>query len=345
MAKSVKNDTARKTVYYRRCVIEGEQKRTLQQLLTSALDSFPLPSNRYEPLNTSGTELRCIGETRVIKNALCGFLTTFERGASQPVVTDDVKASNLKLSSVKPPQPKAGSAPQEYVPGMVYFAVYKNHVALLSTNSMRNSAFELHLNWLLKSRSSLLDPTLAFALSDEAQQATKEKIRASHVKSVALGEPLMEEVNVSVESEEESTTRKGRAKKRKAVFQPAGRGFELIRSFFSNDKDFEQLGLNDIFDGNLEVWIEIRYPKRKRVKPEDSVKLMDKLGIALRDIEGDRVSLQLANGHRVSGKDLKISSPLEVDIDIASRIPKDEELFVKMVSWLRSQLDNGVVDL
>ena len=345
MAKSVKNDTARKTIYYRRCVIGGDQKRTLQQLLTSALDSFPLPGNRYEPLNTTGTEFRCIGGTRTIKSVLCGFLTTFERGASQPVVTDDSKASSLKLSSVKPPLPKAGLAPQEYVPGMVYFAVYKNHVALLSTNSMRNSAFELHLNWLLKSRSSLLDPTIAFALSDEAQQATKEKIRASHVKSVALGEPLMEEVHVSLETEEDSPTRKGRAKKAKSVFQPGGRGFDFIRSFFQNYNDFEQLGLDEVFDGNLEVWIEIRYPKRKRIKPEDSVKLMDKLGIALRDIEGDRVSLELANGHRVSGKDLKISSPLDVDIDIASRIPKEDELFEKMVSWLRSQIDNGAVDL
>ena len=118
---------------------------------------------------------------------------------------------------------------------------------------------------------------------------------------------------------------------------------DLIRNFFEDQSDFEKLGLEDVFDGNLEVWIEIRYPKRKRIRSEDSVKLMDALGIALRDIEGDQVSLELANGHKVSGNDLKISGTVDAQL-LNNKLPDEKQLLSAMIAWLTAQIENGVVD-
>lgn len=341
-------NTATKTINYRRCVIGATQTRTLQQLLESALAKHAKPADRFEPLNSQSTELRCIGSFQTIRGCLCGYMTSFERGATQPVISDDAKANALSLSAARPPTPKKGDAQKEYVPGVIYFVVKDNHVVFVSTHAMRGHALELHLNWLLKSRSSELPATAPFSLSDEAQKATREKIKKSHVTAIAFGQPLMSEVTLPVDQmvhgQEAQTKEKGTKKKKATTaFRPGGAAFDFIKSMFSDEAEFERLGFDEVFDGNLEVWVEIRYPKRKRSNPEDAVQLMDTLGVALRDVEGNQVSLQLQNGHRVSGNELKIAGSIEVELT-PEKIPYTDKILEQMVSWFSSQIMNGVID-
>lgn len=341
-----KSGSTAKSVSYRRCVVTPKPSQDLQQLLASALLAYSKPGDRYEPLNAQSTELRCIGTNYTHRGCLCGYMTSFERGAVQPVISDDPAAASLRLSALAPPQPKKGDAQQQYVPGVLYFVVHKNHVAVVQSHSMRITSFEAHLNWLLKSKTNQLAATDSFSLSDEAQKATKEKIKKSHVKSIALGLPLMSEVTVppiAGSKDDASQTQKKENKKSPSRFRPEGPMLNLIRNLFNNENDFEKLGLEEVFDGNLEVWIEIRYPKRQRSQPEDAMRLMDTLGIALRDIEGDQVSLQLANGHKVSGKELKISGSVEVSM-LTNKLPDEKELLDEMIAWLTAQINNGVVD-
>lgn len=340
------NKTTRKTVSYRRCEISPRSGQDLQQLISSALSKHPQLGDRYEPLNPQSSELRCIGMYYTDRNCLCGFMTSFERGAAQPVIDDDPAAASLRLGALAPPPAKKGVAQQQYVPGVLYFVVHKNHVAIVQSHSMRSGAFESHLNWLLKSRTSELPATSIFALSSEVQKATKKKIRQSHVKAIAIGQPLMAQVSVPVpatQSDEQSSTAGRSQPKTEAKFKPTGRMLGLLSNLFEDERDFEKLGLDGIFDGNLEVWVQIRYPKRKRIRPEDSVKLMDSLGIALRDIEGDHVSLELANGHKVSGNELKISGTVDVPV-LSNKLPDEKLLLTEMVAWLTAQIQNGVVD-
>lgn len=340
-----KSATIQKTVSYRRCVLTPKQGQSLQQLVAAALSSKPKPADRYEPLNPQSTEFRCIGSYTTVHNCLCGFLTSFERGASQPVIGDDANAAALRLGALAPPPAQKGGVQQQYVPGVVYFVIQQNHVAIVQSASLRASTLEGHLSWLLKERTSQLAATVGMALSDEAQKATKEKIRRSHVKSIALGQPLMAEVPQLPLGGADSAG-KGSTSAKKPMpkkFRPEGAMVDLLRSYFTSQSDFEKLGLDEVFDGNLEVWIEIRYPKRKRSKPEDAMRLMDTLGVALRDIEGDQVSLELADGKRVTGAELKISAPIGVPV-LANRLPDERKLWEEMAAWLQQQIANGVVD-
>ena len=329
-----------KAVAYRRALITPKQGQTLQQLLSGSLVNLTIASQRTEPLDSQSTEVRLIGHHKVVNNMLCGYLSTFERGKSQPVITDDPTAANLSLGAVPPPPSAKGGKKQEYIPGVIFFAVLDNHIALTQTTTMRGSALESHFAWLLKSKTSALPATTSLVLSDEAQKATKERIRQSHVKSIAFGQPLMSEFKTPKGTSVDQNNAVQEAEKKR--FKPSGPMFELLKQFF-DDKKFEALGLNEVFDGNLEVWIELRYPKSKRSKAEDTIQLMDNLGIGLRDIEGDQVTLQLANGHKVSGKDLKISGNISIASDAAGQ-PDKEQVWVELTSWLASQVKNGVVD-
>lgn len=290
--------------------------------------------------------MRLIASSSLINGCLCGYLTTFERGASQNVISDDFKADKLKLGSLPPPTPQRGQAPQQYIPGVVYFSILKNHVAFVSAQSIKSSYLEGHLNWLLKSRTSELGATVAFSLSDEAQKVTKEKIKKSHVKSIAFGQPLMHEVELSTvgdNSHSQIIESGKKSKKAQSAFKPQGVMLDLIKNLFDNETEFEKLGLNEVFDGNLEIWIEIRYPKRKRLHPQDAMKLMDTLGVALRDIEGDQVTLMLENGLKVTGKDLKITGSIEVEL-MTNNLPDEDKLYKEMIAWLQSQITNGIID-
>ena len=338
-------NTAVKAISYRRCVISPKPQETLQQMLASSLVKHAKPGDRWEPLNAASSELRVIGKTVIKGHCLCGYLSSFERGASQAVITDDATAATLALGSVAPPTPAKGAKQQQFIPGVLYFAVYENHLVTVQSSSIRTKALEAHLNWLLKSKTTTLPATSSFALSDEAQKATKTKIKKSHVKSIAFGQPLMSEVEepsaAAAASAQSTVALKG--KKPPSRFQPSGPILEYLRNHFNDGNGFEKLGLDGVFDGNLEVWIEIRYPKFKRDKSEDTVKLMDTLGMALRDIDEDQVALTLTNGHKVSGKELKISGTVETEM-LTNGLPDETDLFNEMTSWLKAQIVNGVVD-
>ncbi len=337
--------TVRKTVNYRRCIVSPKPGQSLQQLVGAAITTVPRPSDRYETINGASNEFRCIGVSKTLNGCLCGFLTTFQRGAAQPVIGDDPRAARLRLEALPPPKATKGGVQQQYVPGVVYFAIHENHVAVVQSAAIRDRALENHLAWLLRERSNHLADTSSFALSDEAQKATKAKIKRSHIKSIGLGQPLMS----SVVDHAPEVPANGKASKRniqkktQTRFRPQGPVVDFLRSYFTDDSQFEKLGLDDLFDGNLDVWIEIRYPKRSRVQPEDSMRLMDKLGVALRDIEGDQVDLELADGSRVKGSELKISALIDFPV-LAHNLPDEDPLWEEMSRWLLAQIANGVVD-
>lgn len=338
-----------RTISYRRCVTQPKQTQTLQQLVAAALSAKPKPADRLEPLNTQSSELRFIGHFTTVSNCLCGYLTAFERGATQPVIDDDPSAASLRLSMLAPPAAKKGGVQQQYVPGVVYFAIHNNHVAVIQSATMRTTSLESHLSWLLKERTNQLPATVAFALSDEAQKATREKIKRSHVKRISFGQPLMSEVEAPppsqdlTQSQASSTLPKSKQAKPPKKFRPGGPALDLLRGYFADDAAFENLGLDGVFDGNLELWIEIRYPKRKRTKPEDSAALMDTLGVSLRDVESDQVVLELEDGNTVKGQELRISSNIDIPV-LANKLPDEQKLWDGMVSWLTAQVQNGVVD-
>ena len=211
---------------------------------------------------------------------------------------------------------------------------------LMQSAALRASALENHIAWLLRSKCELISNEEGFVLKDEPQPATREKIRKSHVKSVSIGKPFMTEASRSVTKDKGNLELTTNVKK----FQPDGAFMTLIKDLLNDDDKFEKLGLdNNLFDGNLEVWIEIRYPKRSRSQKNNAIKLLDDIGIALRDLDDGDAMLKLNDGSIVKGKDLRISSDIGVVID-EKGLPNESELFTAMAGWLMQQIKDEVID-
>lgn len=321
---------SKRTAYYRRVSFKGVDGTTLQQLLSQALASQATIKDRLQAVDAAASEFRFISDFVTDGNYLCGRLTAFQRGSFQLVIEDNEGAKSLSLAAIKPPKSKGGMQ-QQFVPGILHFVVFGNHIAIVQSTALRSSGFEEYLLWLLRDRTRLMNESQGLVLKDEPQKATKARIRKSHVTSVLIGKPLMDEIAPAKPSEGVVS----------AKFKTNKKTLQFLRSFIE-DSEFERIGLKDeIFDGNLEVWIEIRYPKYQRRRPDSSVELLDNLAIALRDVDEGQTRLKLADGSVVLGKDLKISS--SVDIYLDEGVPDESKLYRAMQSWIKELIKNDIV--
>lgn len=320
-----------KAVYYRRTRFSEPQSRTIQQMLSEALDKYTFVRERLEAVDASASEFRVISARKTVGAFLCGRLTTFERGGYKLVIKEDPDATDLSLAAIGPPD--TDGVPHQYATGILYFCILDNHVAVIQSPSLKARGLEQHLAWLLRGQAGIIASDHGFVLSDEPQQVTRERILKSHVKSILLGRPLL---NDTVEIAPANDGAKAQTK-----YKPTGPMMEFVKELI-NPTHFEHLDLeNRVFEGNLEVWIELRYPKRLRNRPEDSVKLLDDLALALRDFDEDQSRLELADGTTVVGSQLKISS--RIGAIIADGLIAETELYEGMCGWVESLIQNGVI--
>ncbi|MGF6504704.1 hypothetical protein [Paraburkholderia sp. 32] len=326
-----------KTAYYRRAAIVPASAQTLQQLVQFALAQQKKVKDRLEAVDASASHHRVISSTKVVGGVLCGTLVAFERGAFQLVIVDDPEATSLPIGALEPPQKDEKN--QQYVPGVLFFAIFENHLVVVHSQSLKTSALERHLAWLLRDKVGLLGSQQGLALADEIKKATKDRIRKSHVKALSFGRPFM--VPGADEGDLAVTTNVAAKKKDVSKLEPDHAVVNFIKSILPGDR-FAKLNLEDaVFDGNLEVWLEIRYPTRSRSQPADTMKLIDDLAIAFRDQDEDSVALELADGFKVKGSELKISHPLTMAS--VGGVPQEDDFYADMVAWLSSLIKNGVV--
>ncbi|MCP3713562.1 hypothetical protein M3I54_43195 [Paraburkholderia sp. CNPSo 3274] len=325
-----------KSAYYRRAAIVPTSAQTLQQLFQQALGQQKKIKDRLEAVDASASHFRVVSSSKTVKGMLCGTLVAFERGAHQLVIVDDPEATSLSIGALEPPQ--KDEKQQQYVPGVLFFAVFENHLAVVHSQSLKTSALEQHIAWLLREKTGLLGSQQGIALADEIKKATKERIRKSHVKALSFGRPFMaHEDDASVAPSAAVALKKSDVSK----LTPDSAVVSFIKSILPGDK-FAKLNLEDaVFEGNLEVWVEIRYPSRSRSQPADTMKLIDDLAIALRDQEEDTVMLELADGSKVKGSELKISAP--ITLKSTGGVPQEDAFYDDMAGWLSSLIVNGVV--
>lgn len=332
---ATKKTTTTRKVYYRRCQFQPSTTQTLQQALSAALADKQLIDDRLEATDATATGFRVINQQQKKGATLCGMLLTFDRGGYQLVIEDRPSAARLAMTAMHPP--KINGTQHQFVPGVLFFAVFENHVAVIQAAGLRASAFEQHLAWLIRDQCKLMARDAGLALVDEPRKATKERIRKSHVKALSVGRPFMNEAEHTPQDAGFKISKKQDVTK----LEPDPGILTIIKEFMGEDR-YSKLDIEGaVFDGNLEVWLEIRYPKRTRVNPSDTTKLMDNLAIALRDQEENSVALELADGTTVKGEDLKISSTITVSMQ--DGVPDMDALYADMTDWLAGLIRNKMV--
>jgi hypothetical protein len=305
-----------------------DDKQPLQAKLGESLSKLKKVGARKEILGNDGSYVRAVIYHRVYANMLFGILASYERGTHQLTVADDDDAEMLSVEQVAPPKNDENKR-QEFLEGVCYFGVFKNHVVLVPSRALGAKPLENHLNWILL-HAGLLDKNNRVGLSDQIATATRERISKSHVKEVEIGAPLLDTQELKIET--------GDKGQQLTAFEYGGFGIDILRQLLGADK-VNSMRLADAVDGNIEVSLKIRYRRSTTVKAH---KFLDNIALAVRNLDEDEVRLKLAGGGTVQGSELKLSAP--ISIQARDGIPNPDDIFSKMRDWLLQQIDNKIIE-
>lgn len=320
--------TVTKRVYCKSAVfLDSKGNPSLQTKLAESLFKLKKLGTRKETLTNDERYVRTIIYHRSYGNMLFGIMASYERGTHQLTVSDDDDAEMLTVEQVAPPE-TVDHKRQEFLEGVCYFGISKNHVLLVPSRALGAKPMEHHINWLLDKAGNLSNNRVG--LSDQITQVTRERIRTSHVKEVEIGAPFIDTPAAS-----EETGIKGH---RVAAFEYGGLGIDILRHVLGQDK-LDNLRLVDALDGNIEVSLKIRY---KRATTEKAHKLLDNIALAVRHVDEDEVKLTLAGGGTIKGDELKLSAP--ITIQARDGIPNPDDLFEKIRLWLIQQIEGKIIE-
>lgn len=318
-----------KHVYCKLAVfMNAKDKPLLQSKLSEALAKLKKVGERKEASGENSRYIRAVIYHREYAGMLFGILASYERGTSQLTVVDDDDVEMLTLDQVAPPKSKDNKR-QEFLEGVCYFGVYKNHFVIVTSRPLGTKPTEQHINWLLETADVLDKEANRVGLSDHISQVTKQKIESAHVKQVEIGTPL-----IDPQSTQEVKSADG---KRVVSFEYGGLGVDILSKVFGNN--FGKIRLADAIDGNIEITLKVRYKKKTTEKAH---KVLDDIALQLRHIDEDDVKVNLVGGATIKGKELKLSSPLSVEA--RDGVPNQDEMFKKMRDWLMSQIENQIIE-
>jgi hypothetical protein len=212
---------------------------------------------------------------------------------------------------------------REFLESILYFCVYGDHVLILQARGLRVGAFEQYIGWLLE-RANVLSGDQKILLADQATTRAAGAIRRSHVKSVSLGLPLTGHVSARQDGS-------------KARIKVGGPIIKALRELIGPEVD--HMRLEDALDGNIEATIELRW---SRSTTEPAQRILDKLAVALRNIEPDEVDIVLNDGTTVKGDDLKLVVP--VTVKARENIVDQGSLFGAMRDAMTTLIENRAIE-
>lgn len=297
---------------------------TLQERLSVALKRSQKISSRKEEI--ADKEFRFINDHWELDGVQYGIAFVYEQDKSALLVEEDEEASVIKLQEMVPPDD--GDKKRQFLDGMLYFMVYKNHVLIVQSSAFRVQAFEDHLRWLLE-KSGALARGQAFGLADRILEATRARIRNAHVRGVTISSPLVADVGPPVSG---SKAPSKMAAVKDVVLKGFGRDVleKIAPDFLKNNR------LQAALDTNIECSLNIRY---KYSITDQGQSFLDDVAVALRGVEGAEAVISLDDGTTIRGEELRLTGWLNPST--TNGVINANTLFAQMHGWLREQVESG----
>lgn len=298
---------------------------TLQGDLRKALTKAKLVGERKQLITAAESTFFFLNSVRNRWGMTFGSMLVYSRGKNQHLVTQIDDAEELPVGQLAPPRDKTGAF-TDFVESLLFFGVLDNHLVLVQSAGLRARQFEIHLNWLLQTKTKVMDEEDRVELSDQPSPQAAAAVQNSPVKKVSLGVPLQTRPTTSKHSIE------------KASFRADGVGFDLLDRLIGGDW-VKKMKLSDSLDtSRLQVEVNVTY---KRAISDEGQDVLNDIALQLRHQDEDDVVIELKNGVKLTGSDIKVSGPVSV-ITYDGLVDPDD-LYPKMKDWLKEQIELGVV--
>lgn len=334
-----------KTLHYRKAqFFDYDEEYTLEELLIRATKKLVRVGERYMIVQTDDTdhEDEDIPTSKLFFNhhTVCwgiyfSDLLKYSDDTNMNVVTVDDTARFLDVEQIAPSTTDDGKK-REFLDSVLYLAVFKNHLAVIQSASLRTRDLEGYINWLL--RKAEVMPKGKVILSAEVPKDVRAQIQKNDTKTVKIGAPLIERVdNEPIEKIRTIESYDTKSLKLK----PSGAGLDMVLKAFGNNDLLEKYNLSpellaqDALDGSdIQVSLELTY---KRKASKTSRQILNTVSNALRHAHPDDVEVEIANVGKLSGDKLSIRKPISVRY--FNGVIDPEDLYLKIRNWMKEQIE------
>jgi hypothetical protein len=308
----------------------------LQKDLLKALALRPKAKSRLERLGAGGEEARLINETRHHSSMLCGSLHRFTAGAAQVIISIDDDATEWAIEQMVPP-PTETAKHREFVEGLLFFGIWKNHVILLQSMACRANQFEDYVNWLFNPATEGAppsEPREPIMLNDLMPQRIRRE-PFTHVEKITLFTGLESKVV------EEPATVKTSTEVKSIKFKPTNDMWKGLKAIFRDlgSDLIDDIPLENALEkDDVHVRLEL-YCSKKSIVTAGSV--LNHLASSLRNVEEQAYKIRFTDGRELKGEELKVSKYWPMDC--VNNIPVMTQLHKSMFEYLKELVDTGIV--
>jgi len=151
--------------------------KTLEELCREALNTsngsaalWARPEDRVFDLGSGDSRKIFLNKVADLSSAVFGEMCLAQAKDLQALLNmkpSEVKLSDLTTATIYDLDEREAPQGSQFVRGLAYWLAIGNHMLFVKTHSMTPELVRLYLDWLLKSRGAVVDPTLPFTLNAE----------------------------------------------------------------------------------------------------------------------------------------------------------------------------------
>lgn len=336
---------SKKTVNYRKAeiILKDDQPatETLQELFEKALQSPKLtpPFKFRHDIGDSKTSFLLLftkgnGTPYRREHCTCGCISFYDEDMTVPLIDSEIVNDEIFTESVMPIDSKGKKRNLEQ--DTIYFAIRKNHVALVISNFHGISIFTDFLYTLLQDETETLKDASIRLINIPTKEARK-KIQNSDVKSFTFSTSAYQTEKIKLTAQErEECKREGKAKRIKTICKNS----ELLNAIlktFKADAILKDLTEKDDL-GKLSISIEFSYQSKKNEKGQN---VLNDFAHHFGELEGLNTVINLGKAGTIKHNELTVKG--EVDIASKNKILSKANAYTVIAQWLVKQIETGLV--
>lgn len=266
----------------------------------------------------------------------CGMFHSYERGRSQRILDMLDSAEEYTLEAANPPKAKGKNGKTEFNEGLLLFGVHKNHVLILQSSALRQSAFDDYLNWLLQDETNEIGKDNRIELQDTLPKKLRER-NVPPLKSIIFTPPLHAEPTGGGAAHGGTG-----ARVRDLSLRLGQHDWSWMRSML------EGIGANvpselrldgDFKPERIQVEIHLRWKGRDKDRGETPV--LDTILRAFRDVDDPPIKAITASGAELRGNELRLKKKVHIAVD--GKILLASDVFAQMQAYMTELLASGEI--
>ena len=328
--------TRPKDLRYQHAHFLKDTGKTLQQHMDAARAHVKLASNRAQKMGNDEDNVR-LWNRRATRGLLtCGMFHSYERGRSQLVIELNDGAEEYTLEAAVPPKAKAKESKTEFNEGLLFFGIHKNHVILLQSSALRQTAFDEYLNWFLQDATDEIGKDNRIELRDMLPKKLRQR-NVPPLKSIIFTPPLHAE---PAEGGHARST--AGAHVRDLSLRLDQRDWGWMRAMLEGMGAHVPRELR--LDGDFKperVQVEIHLRWKGRDSDREETPVLDTILRAFRDVDDPPIKAVTASGAELRGNELRLKKKVQIEVD--GKIPLAGDVFAKMQAYMAELLESGEI--